>query len=132
MEKELFDCNYWMTGMQILALIEAVEWCIQMHLVTWLPFPLPNSSPQKQHDFGHWLQCLVMPGNVDWLVNDSRRVDAVEVPRRKCSNPSSPSLELAMLFLICITDSWEHRLGWRSIFWDVCTENKNHTILHQS
>lgn len=47
---------------------------------------------------------------------DLRSDDPVDPPRRIWLRTSSVSLVLAMLFLICIIDSWEHRLGWRSIF----------------
>ena len=55
---------------------------------------------------------------------DLRSDDPVDPPRRIWLRTSSVSLVLAMLFLICIMDSWEHRLGWRSIFftaWDTTT-----------
>ena len=49
-----------------------------------------------------------------------RSEEPAEPPRRIWLRTSSVSLVLAMLFLMCIMDSWEHRLGWRSIFFTAC------------
>lgn len=102
-------------------------YCQQTHM-----FPIFFlSPPQRKLDLCHQLGYAAVTGEDAFLFNDSRREEAVAVPRRKFCKPSSSSLELAMLFLICIIDSCEHRLGCWSIFWDDCREESYIKSYHQ-
>lgn len=101
------SCTLWFPMVRPLRLVDDV----QQHLKSYSLIPLKTTGvlqPSHQAAFKTGMNYF----------EHSRREDAEEVPRRNICKPSSLSLVLAMLFLICITESCEHRLGCRSIFFE--------------